>query len=234
MKKIFIPATKKDYNAKGFWIDPSSGKLYKDFITYRNAEAVTVKELKNLCKEYRQEAIFFEAINNKTGKKNSATCFYASGKIEKYNAVRTFLCYGVDELKNRIRKFKLQGVTCYTIEKIKSGVYRIFTWKKDFAGRIFDACKGKRLVHTGQKTFCKDNLNEADNIQVLYHYSNINLKHNEALTPDNFGNNYFTQNDVNACNVKRLFFYTEAKPEALLAGSRFLYTCRIEASRIYN
>jgi len=69
---------------------------------------------------------------------------------------------------------------------------------------------------------------------LLYHYSNISLKRNEKLTPDNFGNNYFTQNDVNACNVKRLFFYDTPKPEALLYGSRYLYTCRIQAKKLYN
>jgi hypothetical protein len=106
--------------------------------------------------------------------------------------------------------------------------------KKDFAGRIYTELKGKRLIQTGQKTFVNQNLNEAEAVKVLYHYSNISLKHNEALTPDNFGNNYFTQNDVNACNVKRIFFYTVPKPEALLCGSRYLYTCKIDASKIYN
>ena len=67
---------------------------------------------------------------------------------------------------------------------------------------------------------------------TLYHYTDEKIS--GKLTPRYFGNNYFTQNDVTACNVKRLFFYDTPKPEALLCGSRFLYICRIEAKKIYN
>ena len=67
---------------------------------------------------------------------------------------------------------------------------------------------------------------------TLYHYTDIKISGN--LTPRYFGNNSYTQNDVNACKIKRLFFYTVPKPEFLLAGSRFLYTCRIPEAKIYN
>ena len=67
---------------------------------------------------------------------------------------------------------------------------------------------------------------------TLYHYTNEKIS--GRLTPRYFGNNSYTQNDVNACNVRRIFFYTVPKPEALLAGSRFLYTCRILKNQLYN
>lgn len=70
------------------------------------------------------------------------------------------------------------------------------------------------------------------NYITLYHYTNEKIS--GRLTPRYFGNNSYTQNDVNACNVRRIFFYTVPKPEALLAGSRFLYTCRIPEAKIYN
>ena len=67
---------------------------------------------------------------------------------------------------------------------------------------------------------------------LLYHYTNKKISGN--LKPRYFGENAYTQNDVTACNVRRLFFYIVPKPEYLLAGSRFLYTCRIDEAKIYN
>ena len=67
---------------------------------------------------------------------------------------------------------------------------------------------------------------------ILYHYTNEKIS--GRLTPRYFGENSYTQNDVTACNIRRIFFYTVPKPEFLLAGSRFLYTCRIDEAKIYN
>jgi hypothetical protein len=67
---------------------------------------------------------------------------------------------------------------------------------------------------------------------LLYHYTNEKIS--GTLTPRYFGNNSYTQNDVNACKVKRLFFYAVPKPEILLSGRRFLYTCRIAENKLYN
>ena len=67
---------------------------------------------------------------------------------------------------------------------------------------------------------------------LLYHYTNIKIS--GTLTPRYFGENSYTSGDLRTSSVKRLFFYTEPKPEYLLAGSRFLYTCRIDEKKIYN
>lgn len=128
MKKIFIPTEKRNATSRGYWKNPD-GKLYRDFLRFEIAEAVTVKRLKELCKEYRQEAIFYVSINNRTKKHNSATCFYASGKIEKFNRCIKRFCDTRQDLKDGIKSFLKRGYTCYTIEKITSGFY-LYTWIK--------------------------------------------------------------------------------------------------------
>lgn len=66
---------------------------------------------------------------------------------------------------------------------------------------------------------------------ILYHYSNKNLK---ELKIKNFGNNYYTNNDKKISSLKRLFFYTDKKPEFLLSDSNFLYTAIINKKSLYN
>ena len=66
----------------------------------------------------------------------------------------------------------------------------------------------------------------------LYHYSNTDIK--DKLKISYYGYNYYTNNDKNITNVKRLFFYTRPEPEALLRGSKFLYSLDYPDFRIYN
>ena len=65
----------------------------------------------------------------------------------------------------------------------------------------------------------------------LYHYSNIKT---DKLKIDNFGDNSFTRNDKTISDIKRLFFYTEKKPEGLLQGCKYLYIVNIYDNCIYN
>ena len=66
----------------------------------------------------------------------------------------------------------------------------------------------------------------------LYHYTNTaKLK---KISPKYFGNNYYTKNDVNACKVKRSFFYSTNKVESLLKTARYCYTVNVNEKRLYD
>lgn len=67
---------------------------------------------------------------------------------------------------------------------------------------------------------------------TLYHYTNKKIS--GVLSPAYFGDNYFTANDKNICNIKRLFFYDVKKAESLLSNSRYIYHCKIDKSKIYD
>jgi hypothetical protein len=67
---------------------------------------------------------------------------------------------------------------------------------------------------------------------TLYHYTDKKIS--GKLTPRYFGDNLYTSGDCRVSPFKRLFFYDIPKPEAVLHGSRFLYTCRIAKNKIYD
>jgi len=71
-----------------------------------------------------------------------------------------------------------------------------------------------------------------DNKIKLYHYSDKDIK--DKIKVEYYGHNYFTANDKNITDIKRAFYYTEARPEALLRGSKFLYITEIDQSKIYD
>jgi len=66
----------------------------------------------------------------------------------------------------------------------------------------------------------------------LYHYSNKDIK--DKLKVKFYGYNYFTSNDKNITNVKRIFFYIKPEPEALLKGNKFCYSLDYPIFRIYD
>lgn len=131
MKKIFIPCEKREATSRGFWKNPD-GVFFRDFIRYELKEKLTNKILKEYCRTYKQEAIFFEAINNKSGRTNTGTCFFASGKKDVYNRKIKFYVSGINEAKKRIRELKNRGIEAYTIEKLSGKLeFVIFTWRND-------------------------------------------------------------------------------------------------------
>jgi hypothetical protein len=68
---------------------------------------------------------------------------------------------------------------------------------------------------------------------TLYHYSNKDFKNKIAI--NFYGYNSFTANDVKATSVKRVFFYTEKRPqEYFFKGCRFLYIAEVLKSRLYD
>jgi hypothetical protein len=137
MKKIFVPCKKNEAIARGFWKNPADGVFYRDFIRYEIKEKLTDKILKSYCKEYMQEAIFYEAINAVTGRNNSGVCFYKNGKKDVFKKRLTRYADGVHEAIEAIRKFKNNGLTCYTIQKDGKNRFVIFAW-------IADVYKAKR------------------------------------------------------------------------------------------
>lgn len=68
---------------------------------------------------------------------------------------------------------------------------------------------------------------------LLYHYTNKNIKN--YLEVKYFNTNYFTNNDNNISNLKRLFFYTTKKAqEIIFKTSQYIYTAKINDKNIYN
>jgi hypothetical protein len=135
--KIFLPCTKKEAIARGFWKNPADGVFYRDFIRYTEADKVTPKILKSYCTEYKQEAIFYEVTNARSGRKTSGVCFYKNGKKDVFKKRLTRYADGVHEAIEAIRKFKNNGLTCYTIQKDGKNRFVIFAW-------IADVYKAKR------------------------------------------------------------------------------------------
>lgn len=66
----------------------------------------------------------------------------------------------------------------------------------------------------------------------LYHYSNNDFK--GYIKTSFYGQNYFTSNDKNITEVKRVFYYTKPEPEHLLKGSQYLYIAEIKPEVLYN
>ena len=67
---------------------------------------------------------------------------------------------------------------------------------------------------------------------LLYHFSNYDFK---ILKPSYFGKNHYSKNEAQASNFKRSFCYDTTEPqEAILNGSNFRYTVRIDKALIYD
>ncbi len=66
----------------------------------------------------------------------------------------------------------------------------------------------------------------------LYHYSNADIK--EKLKVSYFSANFYTNNDKNISDIKRLFFYTKPEPEHLLSGCKYCYVVNYPAFRLYD
>jgi hypothetical protein len=166
MKKIFLPCEKSEAIARGFWKNPADGIFYRDFIRYVEAEKLTDKILKSYCIEYKQEAIFFEAINKASGRRNSGTCFYKNGKKDVYNKRLTRYADGIQEAIKAIKEFKNRNLNCYTIQKEGKNRFVIFAWIKD---------ERKILKLKRQKRIAKRNIlikklvkNLADGLPIKY------------------------------------------------------------------
>ena len=68
---------------------------------------------------------------------------------------------------------------------------------------------------------------------ILYHYTDKNIKN--KLKIKFFGNNYYTNNDKNISDVKRIFFYTINRPyEYLLSDTKYCYITKIKNKYIYD
>ncbi len=66
----------------------------------------------------------------------------------------------------------------------------------------------------------------------LYHYSDKKIK---KIKIEFFGDNNFTKNEKNICNVKRAFFFTDKHiPEYRFLSSQYLYICSVASNKIYN
>jgi len=66
----------------------------------------------------------------------------------------------------------------------------------------------------------------------LYHFSNENIKN--VLRVKFFGRNGYSKNDVLTCGLKRLYFYKDKKPEAVLSGAKYLYTVNGKGLKLYS
>lgn len=66
----------------------------------------------------------------------------------------------------------------------------------------------------------------------LYHFSNEKFN---ILKPSFFGKNFYTKNDVQACNIKRSFAYDTQKPlEHSLTGTKYRYILKVDKNKIYD
>ncbi len=67
----------------------------------------------------------------------------------------------------------------------------------------------------------------------LYHYSEIDIS--DKIKVKTFGKNYFTKNDISACNIKRSFYYIgKGKVEQFFKDSKYLYIAEVSKNRLYN
>jgi len=139
MYKIFIPEKKYIGDRKqrppiirGYWLS-SSGVLCKDFLRYKTIPKITDKILSDYKLKYKQEAIFFEVINNLTGNKLRAICYYNKNKKEVYEfwQYKYTYCDTKTALKKTIKEYQKDGIINYTIEKRTNRDFYIFAWIKE-------------------------------------------------------------------------------------------------------
>ena len=190
MKKIFLPCKKAEREAIGLW-NNSDGKTYKDFIRFEYAEKLTDKILKSYLVDYKQEAIFYESINNKTKKYNSGTCYYSKTKKDVFKIRRTRHLFGIHETIKFIKTLIKNGVSCYTIEKHGKNQFIVYTWKKESNRKIRLLKRVKlikklsnRLYDLTTKSDIPLNISIKNGISRTNSYSKI-LQNKIRITPDN-------------------------------------------------
>ena len=67
----------------------------------------------------------------------------------------------------------------------------------------------------------------------LYHYTDVNIP--DKIKVKTFGKNYYTKNDISACNIKRAFYYIgKGKIEHILKYSKYLYIVEVNKNKLYN
>ena len=67
---------------------------------------------------------------------------------------------------------------------------------------------------------------------ILYHYTDKKI--NKLQVKFAFDNSY-SQGDLKACNIKRLFFYTDKQyKESFFKSSKYCYTVNIKDNYIYD
>ncbi len=67
----------------------------------------------------------------------------------------------------------------------------------------------------------------------LYHYSEIDIP--DKIKVKTFGKNYYTKNDISACNIKRSFYYIgKGKAEHLVKHSTYVYVAEVNKKQLYN
>lgn len=127
MYKIYLPTNKKSANIRGYWYNKDNKKSYKDFLTSIELPKISDKILKNYCKQYKQEAIFYEVISNRTGKLLSGVIWYNRTKKEVMKERRVYFVDTKRKLIDHIKKWKNLNTKNYTIEK-KDKYYILFHW----------------------------------------------------------------------------------------------------------
>lgn len=165
MYKIYLPTDKKTATARGYW-KSDSGKVCKDYLRIIEADKVSNKILTAYCQEYKQEAIFYEVIGKRTGRKLRAVIFYNKDKKDVLNRKRQWICIDKAELREAIKRFKKADIVNYTIEKRPAGGYTLFTWYKirDTKPRIR---RHKKLIRKLIENICHK-FNKYPNIDVRY------------------------------------------------------------------
>ena len=167
MYKIFIPTEKKQSIARGYW-KSDSGKICRDYLRIVELEKISNKILTTYCQEYKQEAIFYEVISNKTGRKLRAVIYYNKNKKDILNVKRQWNCIDKKELREAIKRFKIADIINYTIEKRPLGGYILFTWYK-IADKKRRVRKHKKLVKKLIEKICRK-FNQYPNINVRNDY----------------------------------------------------------------
>jgi hypothetical protein len=177
MKKIFIPTDKKNRVAVGYWQN-AEGLTFKDNLRFIELSSVTNKQLDGYKADYKQEAIFYVAINSRTGKQNRAYVYYGKNKKDIFNKRILRFCDTWTDLKKGIRDFKNRGIQNYTIEIEKGngkgkGYFRLYTWTKRNDTRKKRIAKRNELIKKlcrHYKTITNYNYNTPLNFRIAWHY----------------------------------------------------------------
>jgi hypothetical protein len=82
--------------------------------------------------------------------------------------------------------------------------------------------------------FISEMENSQDDTITLYHYTHSrNLSNGGTLKPGCTPNSW-SRNEFQKCQVPRIFFYTEMKPERMLAGNTVLLSTVVNKKDIYH
>lgn len=66
----------------------------------------------------------------------------------------------------------------------------------------------------------------------LYHYSDIKIK--KYVKVNHFGKNAYTDNDVNASDIKRAFYYIDSNIEQRFKNCQFIYIVNVKRALLYD